>query len=542
MSFPIRIPLVEKGNDLPIDLEPGQPLFLVGANGSGKSALLDRLSRDKANSGIPVVRITAHRQVWFASSSISLTPQQHQQLNANLKDTGLRPEARYLDNYSGDRVSSSLFELASQIQAREHAIATAVDGIACDLDKAKQMRSPLREINELFSAAGLSVSLELIQGTFGAHTAGAQYPANRMSDGERSAFLIAASVLTAAPSSLMLIDEPERHLHRSIAAKLLREVVAARSDCTFIISTHDLQLVTEGNRTRSVILRSCQFEHGLPVRWDADLLDHGNTIPEDLRALILGSRRKLLFVEGAKTSLDLPLYKCLFPDVTICPVAGCEDVERCVKGLRETADHHWVKACGVIDRDFRTPEQVEALQQKGIFALGVHSVEAVYYEPAMQQIIAAGMGEVTGKSPATTAEEARTASLAVLRISAAHLAAERARSRFRDAAAAIADSSESVCLQLEPFAKEERDRLADLMANKDLEAIASDYPLKETGVIKAAAQAIGFNRREDYESAVLKVLSAHGPEWHALRLKFAGLLRELGCALPVEAAEPLPAT
>jgi len=173
----------------------------------------------------------------------------------------------------------------------------------------------------------------------------------------------------------------------------------------------------------------------------------------------------------------------------------------------------------------------------------VHSVEAVYYEPAMQQIIAAGMGEVTGKSPATTAEEARTASLAVLRNSAAHLAAERARSRFRDAAAAIADSSESVCLQLEPFAKEERDRLADLMANKDLEAIASDYPLKETGVIKAAAQAIGFNRREDYESAVLKVLSAHGPEWHALRLKFAGLLRELGCALPAEAAaEPLPGT
>src|SRR6185437_12995367 len=133
MSFPIRIPLVEKGKDLPIDLEPGQPLFLVGANGSGKSALLDRLSRDKAHSGIPVVRITAHRQVWFASSSISLTPQQHQQLNANLKNTGLRPDARYLDNYSGDRVSSSLFELASQIQAREHAIATAVDGIAGDL-------------------------------------------------------------------------------------------------------------------------------------------------------------------------------------------------------------------------------------------------------------------------------------------------------------------------------------------------------------------------------------------------------------------------
>ena len=469
-----------------------------------------------------------------------MTPQQRLQSQVTLNDFGSRPEARYLDDRSGERVNSSLFDLASQIQAREHAITTAVDGIAGDLDKAKQMRSPLREINELFSAVGLSVSLELIQGTFGAHAGGAQYPANSMSDGERSAFLIAASVLTAAPGSLMLIDEPERHLHRSIASALLTEVVAARSDCTFIISTHDLQLVTGSPKARTVVLRSCQFEQGDPVCWDADLLNDASAIPDDLKTLILGSRRKLLFVEGAKASLDLPLYECLFPDVTICPAAGCEEVEKCVKGLRETGDHHWVKACGIIDRDFRTEAQIDALKEKGIFALGVHSVESVYYDPTTQSLVAERFCGLTGQDTNSRVELARNGALHALQ-DAPHLAKERARAGFHNAVLA-AESSGSVCLKLEEFINQENKRFADRLADCDLEALVSEYPIKKSRVIDAVAKAIGFDRRKDYESAVLKVLSAHGPEWHALRLKFAGLLRELGCALPVEAAEPLPAT
>ena len=54
--------------------------------------------------------------------------------------------------------------------------------------------------------------------------------------------IIAAEVLTAKPDTLVLLDEPERHLHRSIISPLLNSLISKRRDCSFIVSTH---LVTE---------------------------------------------------------------------------------------------------------------------------------------------------------------------------------------------------------------------------------------------------------------------------------------------------------
>jgi hypothetical protein len=44
---------------------------------------------------------------------------------------------------------------------------------------------------------------------------GEPYSIAELSDGERNALLIAATVLTVKPGTLLLIDELERHLHRS---------------------------------------------------------------------------------------------------------------------------------------------------------------------------------------------------------------------------------------------------------------------------------------------------------------------------------------
>ncbi|WP_442947933.1 AAA family ATPase [Nostoc sp.] len=44
---------------------------------------------------------------------------------------------------------------------------------------------------------------------------GTPYSIAELSDGERNALLIAANVLTVKNGTLVLIDEPERHLHRS---------------------------------------------------------------------------------------------------------------------------------------------------------------------------------------------------------------------------------------------------------------------------------------------------------------------------------------
>ena len=71
------------------------------------------------------------------------------------------------------------------------------------------------------------------------------YSIAELSDGERNSLLIAASILTMKSESLVLIDEPERHLHRSIISPLLQHLFSSRSDCAFIklLSNNDQKML-----------------------------------------------------------------------------------------------------------------------------------------------------------------------------------------------------------------------------------------------------------------------------------------------------------
>ena len=77
---------------LPITLEPGDRLFVVGANGSGKSALIQYLVSSKPDDN-RIKRISAHRQTWFNSGSIDFTAQNRKQFEKNRDAMG--PAVRF---------------------------------------------------------------------------------------------------------------------------------------------------------------------------------------------------------------------------------------------------------------------------------------------------------------------------------------------------------------------------------------------------------------------------------------------------------------
>ena len=84
---------------------------------------------------------------------------------------------------------------------------------------------------------------------------------------------------------------------------------------------------------------------------------------------ILGSRRKIVFVEGTAQSLDAPLYSLLFPQISIVPKkGGCREVEYAVRGLRGAGDIHWISAWGIVDNDQRSAEDVARLKKAGVWA------------------------------------------------------------------------------------------------------------------------------------------------------------------------------
>ena len=54
-------------------------------------------------------------------------------------------------------------------------------------------------------------------------------------------------------------------------------------------------------------------------------------------------------------------------------------MQKAVLGLRGSQKIHHMEAFGLIDRDNRADKDIEKLAEKGIFALKVYSVEALYY-------------------------------------------------------------------------------------------------------------------------------------------------------------------
>ena len=66
------------------------------------------------------------------------------------------------------------------------------------------------------------------------------YNSSEMSDGERVIFYLIGQCLAAQKNAIIVIDEPELHLHKSVQTALWTKLEKLRSDCLFIYLTHDV--------------------------------------------------------------------------------------------------------------------------------------------------------------------------------------------------------------------------------------------------------------------------------------------------------------
>lgn len=200
------------------------------------------------------------------------------------------------------------------------------------------------------------------------------YPAFQMSDGERIILYLVGRVLLAPEKALIIIDEPEMYLHKTIVDKLWNKLELERQDCVFLYLTHDLQFAASRYGKKAWI-RSFEY----PSKWTIDNIDE-NEIPEELLFKLLGSRKKILFCEGKKNSLDSKIFELLFEDYTITPVETCKDVINFTKAFNKIPNTV-AKAYGIIDRDFHSEEQLDKLKQQNVFSYEVAEIENLFLLP-----------------------------------------------------------------------------------------------------------------------------------------------------------------
>jgi energy-coupling factor transporter ATP-binding protein EcfA2 len=518
-----------------IAIQAGAAVFLLGRNGTGKSALMHRLYGSVGNN---VVYLPGSRPSYFENESLSITPASRRTLDANFRGWDSSPDTRWRQISGTTRNDKAIHDLQSAESQYSIDAANEIkrDGPSSPaIARLQSNSSPLDRINALLSQANLPIRTIFSDGELKVERQGSIYSIARSSDGERAALVFAAEVVSAKDNTIFLVDEPELHLHPSIAIPLLSALMAERPNCAFIICTHELELAVSSESAILVLVRGCTWQNANVIAWDVDILENADQIPEELRIDLVGSRRKILFVEGETDSLDQPIYELLFPEVSIKAKSGCREVRRAVSGLRATQPLHRVSAFGLVDNDGMLPERISELESEGVFPLPFFSVESVYYCADVVSAVAEQQSQTLGIPVASLTSDAKTMSLAAVNVAGIieHLAVRVAEQQTRETVIAnIPDrqsiqSNQSIQITVASKYPAQLAALKALVLASDLDGIIAKYPVRESGVLSALARGLRFRDRADFERAALTRIGADTDLQRKLKLRMGKLALEL---------------
>lgn len=218
------------------------------------------------------------------------------------------------------------------------------------------------------------------------------YHGKDMSDGERVILYMLAAVISMPPYTVIIIDEPELHIHKAIMKKLWDKLEQHRQDCLFIYITHDLDFATTRNCQEIFWVK---YFDGKKT-WNVEFITTQDYVelPNELVFEMMGTQKKILFVEGQKNSLDYQLYYEFYRDqgYHVIPCGGCQQVIKIVKAKQGYTDLDSIQVYGIIDRDFRTDNEINALKKENVFCLKVAEVENLFIVPELLQMMQQQLG------------------------------------------------------------------------------------------------------------------------------------------------------
>ena len=391
----------KNGQDQNETLTCREPVVIIGANGSGKSRLGFWIEQNQPNPE-KVHRISAQRALDFSEyvqlKSLEqaeneflfgvVNVQQYgsviQAKSSGRWQLGNRPPLSVtplLNDY--ERVLSVLFAKKAQ---RDSQLAKRVREFQ------NQGRNELPEMPESPDEMLLRIWNDLLphrqlvieDGKITVSLSdGNTYHGREMSDGERVALYLMAQCLCVPRDSIVIIDEPEIHLHRSLMSKLWTKVEEAQPDCLFVYITHDIDFAASRIGAQKIWIKRYDG-----IGWNWENVPEADSLPEPVLLEILGSRKKVLFVEGETGSLDYKIYQAVYPDFLIIPRGGCEKVIESTKAMKGNSAPHHVDVFGIIDMDYRSQDEIYALKTSGIFPLNVAEVENILCVPELLRVVA----------------------------------------------------------------------------------------------------------------------------------------------------------
>lgn len=382
------------------EFEAGKPVVLLGANGAGKTRLSvkieelndPRFSRVNAKGIIPIHRIAAQKSLSIKESISILDNESAQtdlffgnptpQATKNVYRYSSNPATNLLDDFN--KALSLLFsEENKELQLAHQRDKQAIKD---NTERPEPITTVVEKATDIWNELLPHRKIDLTGNGVHVNYESQRYHGKEMSDGERVMLYMICQVLVQRPNTLLIVDEPELHIHKSIVDKLWTRLESERNDCVFMYITHDLNFALSRNEAKILWVKSYSG-----TDWEYEFLDSADyeDIPEDLLYEIIGTRQKVLFVEGTRNSYDHYLYQEIYKDkgYHVIPCGGCQEVIRLVKAKRTYEKLNAINVYGIVDRDFRTEDEISALRGDGIYCLDVAEVENLFVVPELLDIM-----------------------------------------------------------------------------------------------------------------------------------------------------------
>ncbi|ADY83587.1 hypothetical protein BDGL_003001 [Acinetobacter pittii PHEA-2] len=371
-----------------VEIETAQSILFIGANGAGKTRLGTWVELHSPNSQL-VHRISAQKSLKFPDSatpkSIELAKNsllfghdtysyQHKSGRWNTRGS---PATALLDDFEKLMVYLFSDETEKNAVYRQQSKESSdrVEPPETNMDLVKKLWEKILPHRELI-IGGLRIQTCVKGNT------DKIYNSSEMSDGERVIFYLIGQCLAAPENGIIVIDEPELHLHKSVQIPLWNEIEKLRSDCLFVYLTHDVDFASAKENSKKIWLKSFDGQN-----WQWEEISEDKNLPNELIIEILGSRKPIVFVEGENGSFDVGLYREILSDFLVIPRGSCTQVIQSVKALKANDQLHHLEVYGIIDRDRRPQHEVDGLERDSIFVLKVAEVENLFCTKEILEIV-----------------------------------------------------------------------------------------------------------------------------------------------------------
>ena len=387
-----------------VELQYGKPVVILGANGSGKTRFsviiesindpafnsnrlfqshIHRLSAQKSlviETSIPIYDLNSAEKNLFLGNAEHFANKNGYRFHSN-------PVTALLDDYR--HALSLLFaEAQKELQIEhENAKKCTLEGTPIPPPSETVVDKAVRIWNQLLPHRTIDLSGNGVH----VHYSDQTYHGKEMSDGERVILYMICQALVIKPNTLFIIDEPELHIHKAVVNELWTLLENERPDCVFMYLTHDIDFALSRNDAKYLWIKNYDGHH-----FEYEFLDIEGypDLPAELLVEILGTRQKIVFVEGTRSSYDYKLYQEIYREkgYHVIPCGGCQDVIRIVKAKKTYEKLQAIEIFGIVDRDYRTEREIESLKDDGIFTLGVAEVENLFVVPEILELMETQLG------------------------------------------------------------------------------------------------------------------------------------------------------